>query len=504
MSCCKNINLDEAFAYKTAAQIKIKDRRLGITRVVLLCFAFIYVIVYNIVINKGWAKKLSVRGVAKVTGNNPTISGINGETSCHCYGGPRSTLCGNHTCHDSYSNFTDLPYCTDSTSPYMVGKLEMEQRPCIRIDSVDLISDDGFSTFLSTEIRYIYQRFNNEVMNLPTERIVKKLGKMWKETKHPDIQNFFDIGFYTSDIEKYTILLKHDIHDQDEDIQLTSLPFGKGILRSKNKAYCRKLYGKEQGEIFKKIYELKTDKGIYYCDIHPKKTYDCKCCKTKRSEEEECRYDLYEMGELLLAATVQPDATATLISPLDMEIRKNSNQPLRHNGFILELFITYTNELEYDSISIGNLTYSYSVNLLKGPSNTRSETRQTWKGTRYVVTKNGISIRTIVDGSLYIFDPQTLLVQMTSILGLTSIIALTIEMVMLKYLNVSGYYSSIKYSESFEYNRLKTLCSHGNKNLQNLSKQEIISEIEMERNLSKGKNKNKNSWNHVANDGGRV
>ncbi len=150
------------------------------------------------------------------------------------------------------------------------------------------------------------------------------------------------------------------------------------------------------------------------------------------------------------------------------------------------------------------MTYSYSVNLLKGPSNTRSETRQTWKGTRYVVTKNGISIRTIVDGSLYIFDPQTLLVQMTSILGLTSIIALTIEMVMLKYLNVSGYYSSIKYSESIEYNRLKTLCFHGNKNLQNLSKQEIISEIEMQRDLSKGKNKNKNSWNHVANDGGRV
>ena len=502
MSCCKNINLDEVFAYKTSAQIKIKDRRLGFTRIALLCFAFIYVIVYNIVINKGWAKKLPVSGVAKLVGNNPTISGINGETSCHCYGGPRSTLCGNHTCHDSYSNFTDLPYCTDSTSPYMVGKLEMEQRPCIRIDSNDLISNNGFSTFLSTEIRYMYQMFNNEVMNTPIGRTVKKLGTMWKETKHPNIPNFFNIDFYTSDIEKYTILLEHNIQNHDDDSQRTSLQFAKGVLRSKNKAYCRKLYEKKQGENIKKSYELKTDKGIFYCDIHPKKTYDCKCCKTKKCEEEECRYDLYEMEELLLAATVQPDATATLINPLDMEIRKNSNQPLRHNGLILDLFITYTNELEYGSLSIGNLTYSYSVNLLQGPPNTQSETQQTWQGTRYVLTKTGISIRPVVDGSLYKFDPQTLLIQMTSILGLTSIIALTVEMIMLKYLNFSGYYKSLKVSESIEYNRLKPLSLHGNKNLQNISKKEILNEIEMQHDSSKGKNKN--SWNDVANDGGRV
>ena len=67
---------------------------------------------------------------------------------------------------------------------------------------------------------------------------------------------------------------------------------------------------------------------------------------------------------------------------------------------------------------------------------------------------------------------------------------------MLKYLNVSGYYNSLKFSESIDYNRLKPLSLHGNKNLQSLSKEEILNEIEMQHASSKGKNKN--SWNYVS------
>ena len=519
MSCCKNMNLDEAFAYETTAQIKIKDKRLGITRMALLFFAFIYVIVYNIIISKGWAKELPVRGVSKIVGKNPTISGIDGEKNCYCYGGSHSTLCGNHTCHDSYSNFTDLPYCTDSTSPYIIDKLEMKQKRCIRIDSMDVIFDNGYSTFLSTEIRYMYQSYNNAVIDNPTEAIVKKLGKMWKETTHPFIPNFFNINFYVSDIEKYTILLEHAIvrPDDNKHAKTSSLQIDTGVLKSKNNAYCRKLYGNEQGENVKNIYKFPetTDKGTFYCDIHPKKTYDCKSCKTKTCEVDECGYDLYEVEELLLAGIVEPDGMAPVINPLDKGILKNSKYPLRGNGFIMEVFITYTDEVHYNSISTGRLTYSYSVDLLTGPPNAQSGTQQTWQGTRYVMEKHGISIKTIVDGSLHVFDPQTLLVQMTSVLGLTSIIALTIEMIMLKYLNVSGYYKSMKFSESIDYNRLKTISALKDKNLQNLSQKEIETLVDqdkrstvwedqtqiemMHHDLSeKEKIKNKNSWKNLS------
>ena len=104
---------------------------------------------------------------------------------------------------------------------------------------------------------------------------------------------------------------------------------------------------------------------------------------------------------------------------------------------------------------------------------------------------------------------------MTSVLGLTSIIALTIEMIMLKYLNVSGYYKSMKFSESIDYNRLKTISALKDKNLQNLSQKEIETLVDqdkrstvwedqtqiemMHHDLSeKEKIKNKNSWKNLS------
>ena len=52
---------------------------------------------------------------------------------------------------------------------------------------------------------------------------------------------------------------------------------------------------------------------------------------------------------------------------------------------------------------------------------------------------------------------------------------------MLKYLNVSGYYKSIKFSESIDYNRLKTISALKGKNLQNLSQKEIETLVDQDK-----------------------
>ena len=82
---------------------------------------------------------------------------------------------------------------------------------------------------------------------------------------------------------------------------------------------------------------------------------------------------------------------------------------------------------------------------------------------------------------------------------------------MLKYLNVSGYYKSMKFSESIDYNRLKTISALKDKNLQNLSQKEIETLVDqdkrstvwedemMHHDLSeKEKIKNKNSWKNLS------
>ena len=77
-----------------------------------------------------------------------------------------------------------------------------------------------------------------------------------------------------------------------------------------------------------------THKGnsIFYCDIKPKQTYDCRSCKTESCKIEECGYDMFKMKDLLLAGESESDEMAPLINPLDKPIRQNSNIPLRDNG----------------------------------------------------------------------------------------------------------------------------------------------------------------------------
>ena len=458
-SCCDKLNLDHTFAYTTAAQVKIKDKRLGITRLFLLVSAFVWVVVVNVVMNKGWARVESVEGVVAIIGTNPTVK-RNGEEDCYCYGGEGSTICGNHSCFDRYSNFTDLPYCTDSSSPYNFGKIAMKKNRCIRIDAADVMLYSDNSIFLATQIKYSYQTFNNEAMENPMIPVVTNLGNLWKNVAHPQIPGFFGIHFYVSDISKYTLLLKHGIKNQRD----TSKNINNGVLRSKNKALCRKLG--------KNMKDIKKGNSIFYCDIKPKKTYDCRSCKTESCKVEECGYDMFTMKDLLLAGETESDEMAPLINPLDKPVRQNSNIPLRDTGLVMKLVVTYTDEIDSFPYK-GEMTYYYTVDLMTGAPNVRKRTDQNFRGQRNVYEKHGVSVQTVVDGHLHEADLQTLLVQMTSILGLTSMIGLTIEFIMLKVLNVSGYYRAIKFSESVEYSRLQKLPAEG-KELQELSSKEIM------------------------------
>ena len=498
MNYCEQLNLDHIFAYTTVAQVKIQDRRLGVTRLLLLVFAFVWVVVYNVVINKGWARVEPVEGLATMVGANPTVASVNGEEDCFCFGGQGSTVCGNHTCYDRYSNFTDLPYCMDSSLSYTLGKTAMEKHRCIRIDAVDVMTYTDNSIFLTTHIKYEYQTFNGEVMNGPMAPVVTKPGKMWTDIAHPTIPDFFGIDFYATDISKYNFVLEHGINNGRK----SSLQIRTGVLRSKNKALCRKLGAN--------LKVKKEGNSIFYCDIKPKQTYDCRVCTSESCKREECGYDMFKLEELLLAGETEEDELAPLINPLDKPIRQNSNVPFRYQGLVMKLIVTYTDNTALFPYK-GDVTYFYTVELLVGPPNARKEATQDWRGSRTINQKHGISVQIVVDGFLHKFDLQTLLVQLTSILGLTSIIGLTIEFVMLKCLKASGYYKSVKFSESVEYGRLKKLPG-ASKHLEDLSMKEIKelaeqdkksivwtqNSLELQNNIGKGTRSDKNSW--VDND----
>ena len=69
---------DEVFGYNTPAIVRIKDRKLGLTKLFFQIIAFIWIVIYNIIWNKGWAKTGLHSGVVRLAPLQPKINS-NGE-----------------------------------------------------------------------------------------------------------------------------------------------------------------------------------------------------------------------------------------------------------------------------------------------------------------------------------------------------------------------------------------------------------------------------------------
>ena len=439
--CCSD--LDNLLAYKTPVLVQIKDRRLGLLRIFLVLCCVVYVFIYNVLIQGGWYKQEMLDGRAAITVTNPTIDD-KGDINCFCYGGPESHLCGNatETCFEAHRNFTDKPYCLESSLSYVANGTAMKKRKCIRLDQYDAVSRQGSSIAVATSIRYRYQVFNPQGAN-PLEPIItpaESKRHMWIDTDHiPNLGTLFKDIFYAAQPGEYIVLLDHDLLTRKD----LSQP---GAIKSMNKAQCTALYGRNS----KEIYEKEIGGKDFFCDIEPRQTMDCRMCKTAECKKLQCRSDLFKLSTLLLAGTPEPDADAPLISPLDSSCRGEDNIPSRDNGFIVNLIVRYSNKPAFKNkwFKDEHMSYYYEIQLSKGPPNSWSTTTQDWEGKRYVWTKWGITINPQVEGEFFDFDIPTMLVQMTSTFTLLAGATFIVEQVMLKLLPLRTYYRTVKYIET--------------------------------------------------------
>ena len=62
------------FAYNTPAVVRIKDRKLGLAKLFFSAAAFIYIVVNNVIIQRGWAKRSVPTGVARLSPLQPQIN----------------------------------------------------------------------------------------------------------------------------------------------------------------------------------------------------------------------------------------------------------------------------------------------------------------------------------------------------------------------------------------------------------------------------------------------
>ena len=65
---------DEVFAYATPAVVKIKDRKLGLAKLFFQILAFIWIVINNVFLQKGWAKTVIPTGVVRLSPLQPKIN----------------------------------------------------------------------------------------------------------------------------------------------------------------------------------------------------------------------------------------------------------------------------------------------------------------------------------------------------------------------------------------------------------------------------------------------
>lgn len=94
------------------------------------------------------------------------------------------------------------------------------------------------------------------------------------------------------------------------------------------------------------IYELKIKDDVFYCDLEPLRTHDCRRCTGVSCKEKECGYDVYEVRTILLAGL-----TSAEVHLLDKKVNGATHTgqeiPFRGHGLTLNMHIVYTDEYEH-------------------------------------------------------------------------------------------------------------------------------------------------------------
>eukprot|EP01059_Diplonema_ambulator_P010177 TRINITY_DN20180_c0_g1_i1.p1 TRINITY_DN20180_c0_g1~~TRINITY_DN20180_c0_g1_i1.p1 ORF type:complete len:536 (+),score=193.84 TRINITY_DN20180_c0_g1_i1:46-1608(+) len=189
-------DLDDVFAYRTPKVVKIRDRRLGCARILIMLAVFVYIVVYEVIINKGYLLKEQPTGFI-------TTSLRRGSTS--------STL---------------PSYCRDGADGNNInGTL-----PCIWLDETDTLVPPGeeFSMFISTRItvvdqtltpgcsgELIYKQNGNDVSLKDSDS-----GNICSEPTTFSVLNK-EVGrsYFTGDIENFTMLWSHAVYGPNSGLQ---------------------------------------------------------------------------------------------------------------------------------------------------------------------------------------------------------------------------------------------------------------------------------------------
>eukprot|EP00040_Diaphanoeca_grandis_P018537 m.97503 g.97503 ORF g.97503 m.97503 type:complete len:450 (-) comp26982_c0_seq5:41-1390(-) len=399
-TCC-GASCDSVFAYQTQKIVTIKDRRLGILKILFMVVITMY-ISFNIIYNCKYLNLEAPFGTVRFSLREPTIDECDPVKTDGCRI-DNSRL----TPVDTYE------YCSQNPNTNFPENLT---KPCVFWDAIEAKHVQDRSVLLTTMFQAMTQTRQNCSLN-PTPK--QNCSQLW--------QNDENVTFnYVAGIENFTLLVDHVVETPTLGLGSSATAMAGKLLVQHDSTVCVAQKGQ---------------------DIHGQRTNNAPCFVTPQISN---GFDYFDILTLLRAGDL--DGKEIYLDDLGYK-----HKPYRQNGGVLLLTISYSNWLHwsgpYDwsnfpTITSRPITYTYSAKLMSDSKYKYETTAYPTRDTRLVKTLYGLRIVVLQGGTLGKFDVSVLIVQLTTSLGMLAVATIIVDLLATRVLRMRNFYRSSKYQES--------------------------------------------------------
>ena len=387
-----DVDMDDLFAYKTERRVIMRDRKLGIARVLILIGLFCYVVIYEVILNKGYLIKDEPVGFSTISVRRG--SDWNSEQTHCCPAGGCGTCAGSTP---ACVQWTTQDSCVRSgcgwnqAASRTVGSVVKYE--CVGWDRHNILrpSAEEYSSLITTRLKVT--NFNN----LPRECDLNATSAQCPSWEETDKQTY-----YTSGIEDMTIMVDHGVYGRESKKIVMGQDMNRGVLQLPN--------NKELHFCGSPILGMANDANVKCTDADKKRPGD-----------------IFTVKQLLTSAGV---------NSLDEVFEGES---LRYHGVVILVILSYDGE-GIDT----ELTYAYRSFALRGVEFKNEQTiisnLPTGNISRSIWKRHGIRVVLVPAGYVAIFSFVELMKTLMVAGGLFSIAKLLVEHILIRFLPYSKVY----------------------------------------------------------------
>jgi len=417
MGLCSN--LDDLLSYSTVKEVVIQDKRLGFMKYTLMIGIAIFILLYQILYMNHYLLTQEPTGTIRFSLRGPTAN-----ASCDVL---------KTNCDNDYRMFDELPYCQQN--PACTDKKIGCPYNCTYLDAVGLSDQQERTLLIASRLEQMNQTKTPCGLNPPPN---KQCKRVW------DNSQAAPTSFYIADIESYTLMIDHAF-TTTEDFGLTKTArVMQGFLESQNKTQCD-------------------------MDPHPRKTFDYNVPWVRGVDDVPCL--LNSTNRTADGSELFYNSISKLLSAGNIELDKAGDLPQmkthRKEGLLLMVEVEYKNSRPWWGVYPNYQDVSYVLRIKPVDESTYKETEVTYKATedmnRVVLTRYGIRMTALLIGSLGKFDMTTLLLQLTSSLGLIAVATLIVDYAAIYALKDRKRYKKAKYEKTEAFGQDILFSSHGEK-----------------------------------------